>query len=84
MKSNNFIDKAKDTHGNRYNYSLVEYINSRTKIKIICPDHGVFEQTPYSHKNGCGCPECSGLKKYLITHETQPRLLRFGTATNKR
>ena len=54
-----FVQKAQETHGNRYDYSLVEYKNSYTKIKIICPDHGVFEQTPAHHINGSVCQICS-------------------------
>lgn len=54
-----FINKSKNIHGNKYDYSLVEYKNAHTKVKIICPDHGQFEQSSLSHLNGCGCPNCS-------------------------
>lgn len=54
-----FIDKAQQLHGNKYDYSQVEYINSRTKVNIICPKHGVFEQLPSSHLQGNGCPKCA-------------------------
>jgi hypothetical protein len=55
-----FIDKAREIHPNQYNYSLVEYKNSFTKIKIICPTHGEFEQRPCDHINQKqGCPKCS-------------------------
>jgi hypothetical protein len=54
-----FIDKSKDIHGNKYDYSKVEYINQRKKVTIICPEHGEFEQLPCNHyNNGCGCPKC--------------------------
>ena len=46
-------------HGNRYDYSLVDYINSQIKVKIICPIHGVFYQRHSDHLNGCGCKECA-------------------------
>ncbi len=46
-----FIVDAWCKHGDRYNYSLVEYTNNRTKVKIICKEHGMFEQTPYCHVN---------------------------------
>ena len=52
-----FISKAKEKHGNKYDYSLVEYVNAKTKVKIICPIHGVFEQTPDIHQR-CGCQIC--------------------------
>ena len=55
-----FIQKAKSIHGNKYDYSLVKYINNKTKIKIICPEHGIFEQTPGNHTNLKHiCPKCS-------------------------
>ena len=63
-----FISKAKQIHGDKYDYSKVKYINSRTEICIICPEHGEFWQTPNSHLNGNGCPSCKGLKK-LTTKE---------------
>lgn len=53
-----FIEEAVAVHGNRYDYSKVDYVNQRTKIVIICPVHGVFSQTPKNHLNGQGCPEC--------------------------
>ena len=46
-------------HGDLYDYSLVTYQNSKTKVKIICKDHGVFEQTPNNHSKGYGCSDCS-------------------------
>jgi len=58
-----FIAKAKKVHGNKYDYSLVNYINNRTKIKIICPIHGIWEQKPNGHLNGKGCRKCSGAQK---------------------
>lgn len=51
-----------DIHRNTYDYSLVNYINNITKVKIICPKHGVFEQLPLDHKKGIGCPQCSESK----------------------
>ena len=58
-----FINKAKKVHGDKYDYSKVEYKNNSTKICIICPIHGEFWQTPSSHLGGCGCPKCSGLER---------------------
>lgn len=54
-----FIEKARKIHGDRYDYSKVKYINCKTKVCIICPIHGEFLQTPvlhYCHKQGC--PSC--------------------------
>ena len=53
-----FITKAKIVHGNRYNYEKVEYINAKTKVTIICKDHGNFDQTPDDHLRNRGCPKC--------------------------
>ena len=54
-----FIEKAKKIHGDKYDYSKVNYINSRTKVCIICPKHGEFWQTPNSHLDGKGCILCN-------------------------
>lgn len=56
---NQFIQSAKAIHGEKYSYLLTEYVNSKAKIKITCPDHGVFLQRPNCHLNGRGCPECA-------------------------
>lgn len=54
-----FIDRAKIIHNNKYNYNLVNYINAKIKVKIICIKHGVFAQTPDAHLQGFGCRKCS-------------------------
>lgn len=46
---NKFIEKAREIHGNKYDYSKVDYVNNRTKVCIICPEHGKFWQTPAHH-----------------------------------
>lgn len=56
-----FIEKANQLHNNKYDYSQVNYVNSRTKVVIICPVHGSFEQSPSSHLQGNGCPKCARL-----------------------
>lgn len=63
----NFIIKARQIHGDIYDYSLTEYIDAHTKVKIICKEHGVFEQTPNWHtrsNKATGCPVCSKKKKH--------------------
>ena len=64
--TNQFILEAKIIHGNKYDYSLVDYQNTDKKIKIICPEHGEFEQTPYKHLKGQGCKSCSYKKLSTI------------------
>ncbi len=54
-----FTVRAKYIHSNKYDYSLVEYKNNSTKINIICPIHGIFQQTPSGHLKSSGCPECA-------------------------
>ncbi len=56
-----FIEKAIKAHDNKYDYSLIEYVNNSTKIKIICPMHGIFEKRPNDHiyKQKQGCNKCS-------------------------
>lgn len=53
-----FIAKAKAVHGNRYDYSKVEYVDSSTKVCIGCKKHGDFWQSPKVHFQGKGCPKC--------------------------
>lgn len=57
-----FIEKAKKIHGDKYDYSKVEYINSYTPICIICPEHGEFYQIPHTHLTGKGCKKCRNSK----------------------
>lgn len=61
-KIDDFLKKSKLKHNNKYDYSLVDYKNSREKVKIICPIHGVFEQKPHLHLKR-GCPICEGNMK---------------------
>ena len=62
-----WIRKAKNIHGNKYDYSKVEYVNSKTKVCIICPIHGEFWQSPCNHLFGkCGCPKCNSNKKSVL------------------
>lgn len=58
LTTDEWIKRAKQTHGNRYDYSDTVYVNMRTMIKIRCKIHGVFEQRPFDHVNGHGCPLC--------------------------
>jgi len=57
-----FIELSKKTHNNKYDYSLVEYKNMHTKVKIICNNHGIFEQNTQTHINGAICPKCENDK----------------------
>ena len=61
--SKQFINEAIKVHGDKYDYSKVEYINDRTEVCIICPEHGEFWQKPNSHLQGSNCPKCAGNAK---------------------
>jgi hypothetical protein len=69
MDTTEFIRKAKEIHGNKYDYSKVEYVNNKTKVCIVCLEHGEFWQTPNSHLAKHGCPFCNNEDKrnrYLL------------------
>jgi very-short-patch-repair endonuclease len=53
-----FIKKAQLIHGDKYDYSLVDYVNNNTNVLIICPIHGEFLQRPDNHYHGEGCFKC--------------------------
>jgi hypothetical protein len=65
-----FIEKAKTKHGDIYDYSLVEYTNVNSKVKILCSKHGPFEQVPKSHLNGSACPLCGNVKRSASSRST--------------
>ncbi len=61
LTTEDFISRARRVHGNRYDYALVEYSGTYTPVKIICREHGEFEQKPNKHLSGCGCQTCGRL-----------------------
>ena len=58
-KTQLFISKANKIHKNRYDYSKVNYINAKTKVTIICSEHGEFQQTPSNHLSNYNCQKCA-------------------------
>lgn len=59
LNTNIFKERSEKAHGKKFDYSLVGYKNSRTKVKIKCLKHNhIFEQTPQNHMKGQGCPIC--------------------------
>ena len=62
-KREKFIKKATKKHNGKYDYSKVEYVNSTTKVCIVCPIHGEFWQTPQGHIRGNSCPKCANIKR---------------------
>ena len=58
LSQEEFLTKCNEVHGNQYDYSKVDYQGMVTKVVVVCSEHGDFEQTPSSHLNGSGCPQC--------------------------
>ena len=78
-----FITRARNVHGNRYDYSRTLYVNKFTKVTIKCPEHGDFEQRPRDHIRNIGCPSCAaggyqphktGYLYFLLDTETHSRI----------
>jgi uncharacterized C2H2 Zn-finger protein len=71
-----FINKAVEVHGDKYIYSLVNYVNTTVKVKIICKEHGIFEQSPNAHiTQEQGCPPCSLKSRSLQRTLTQEQFI---------
>ena len=79
MTKEKFIERARDVHGNRYDYSKVNYINNHTRVCIICPEHGEFWQTPGNHLMGAGCPRCFGKIKKTSEEFISDAIKKHGT-----
>lgn len=67
LTQSEFLRKANEVHGNRYDYSLAKVNGVDRPVEIICTEHGTFWQTPYSHLNGANCQRCAGVA--LMTRE---------------
>ncbi len=75
LTNNEIIKSFKKCHGNKYDYSRVNYINNSFPVEIICSLHGAFFQSPYSHKNGANCHQCAFSEKSRGSHYTLDRLI---------
>ena len=64
LTTQEFIDRARAIHGDKYGYAFSVYQDSKTKLTVYCQEHGLFKQKPNSHLNGNGCPGCFGKKKH--------------------
>lgn len=84
LSNEDFIDRVKNVHGDRYDYSMTKYTTNYNKVIIICKTHGMFEQRAYEHARGNGCPKCkishgerlikSFLVRNSIIHETEYKI----------
>jgi len=69
LTTGEFITRSRSIHGEKYNYSKVNYISNESKVIVICPRHGEFYQTPHSHLRGYQCRTCSDQEKINTQHE---------------
>jgi hypothetical protein len=58
ITTSDFVERARQTHGDMYDYSQVIYVNAITDVRIVCKEHGEFSQQPTLHYKGTGCEEC--------------------------
>lgn len=58
-RRDDFLEKCKVVHGDKYDYSKVVYVKSDVKVEIVCKEHGSFWQMPMYHAQGVGCPKCA-------------------------
>ncbi len=72
MTTEEWVQRAREVHGDKYDYTQSVYENSRQPLKIICPIHGEFEQIAGNHLFGQGCPKCfkdkSTVEKELLEY----------------
>lgn len=78
-----FILKSKEIHGDKYDYSKVSYINNRTKVCIICPEHGEFWMIPDSHLRKRGCPMCGTRAAQMKNRLTQGEFIKRAKEIHK-
>lgn len=71
-----YVKKSKEVHGDKYDYSKVIYKNTRSKVIIICPEHGEFETIARNHYIGTGCPLCNYKSKYYISYDECKKIVK--------
>ena len=73
MTKEEFLKKAKEVHGGKYDYSKVRYSDADTRVSIICPKHGKFLITPREHIQGVGCVKCE--KEETVSEDLADRFI---------
>lgn len=68
LTTEQFVERSKIIHNNKYDYSKTIYIGSKIPVTIICPIHGDFNQTPNPHLKGCGCLKCGNTNEFTEEH----------------
>lgn len=80
---NQFVQEAAKVHNNFYTYPEVPQSNCKTKVPIVCPEHGVFKQERRAHLKGSGCPQCQGKFTHIyLFYDTQLGLVKIGVSSN--
>lgn len=74
--SKTFTRESNIVHKNKYSYKLASYKNSHSKLKILCPIHGIFKQTPANHLNGHGCPKCKAVNTGNIKRKSKLQFIK--------
>jgi len=83
LTTQEFIERAKSVHGDKYDYSLVQYQGRRDKVFIICPKHEVFEQNAGQHLSGSECPICARSKMCGRPAESQSSFIKRAKKIHK-
>ena len=73
-----FVANAIRIHGEKFDYSAVEYVANKKKVTIICPVHGKFQQRPNEHLSGCGCDRCAGSIKKTTSEFIEQAIKIYG------
>jgi len=69
LTTKEFIERAKNKFGDKFDYSITDYVDSNTVVSVICKEHGLIKVKPHSHLKGTfGCMKCGG-KERLTTKE---------------
>ncbi len=70
LTTEEFIKKAQEVHGDKYDYSQTVYLGTLDNVRIICPEHGEFLQAPHHHLRGSGCPKCGRIRSDFLRRRT--------------
>jgi very-short-patch-repair endonuclease len=73
--TNDFIKKAREIHGDKYDYSKSTYVSAHVPVIIRCPEHGVYKQKPNTHLNGSGCLKCGFVKTATSRRKSQAEFI---------
>lgn len=75
LTTEEFIKRAREVHGDKYDYSQTVYIGTLQEVHIICPEHGDFMQAPQYHLRGSGCPKCGRIRSDILRRRTNQEFI---------